>query len=860
MKQIILINYTMTAEEYFDLAHEKYEQGLFQEAIELLDKYIEHNPNAAAAYSNRGICYAELKQYENAITNYNKAITLNPTDADTYGNRGICYSELNMFSKAIKDFNKHLKFFPNSAASMFNRGNANFNIKKFLKALKDFDNAISLEPFNSQIYKSRGATYFYLKEFQLALEDYTKAIELKENDSILYSDRGIVYKNINEYTNAISDFNNVIELDKKNIDAYFSRGQIYVKIKEYAKAINDFNRVIDINPNNYLNVYSERSYAYYLIKSYSDALNDINKSVASNPHNANSYINRGSIYQAIEDDNNAIADYTYAMALDPNNAVAYYNRGTCYTYLKQYNNAIADYNQAIKLDPTFAQAYLYRGNTYSEINEIDLSTIDYISYLYLSIGEDTIKGINRLLESFEYAYPQNILTIAENFGDIPLHWLFHYFEDAATKTRHFSLLLEYYQKAKTFDTHTLLSHKALLHYYLGGNVSAYIIYDEQLDNGTTPLNSQELYYYAKSATDIHIDHQTVIANCIAELTPTSPTDHYYLAQLYYLQGNTEQAIVHFTLSRSFIYSAIMLCYLNDDGSLQSQLSDQIRQYTFPAISHQIDIAATDLSQFATYFHQSECLQAINHLIDTYELPLNVTKEPFWAVFTLTYDAENELYNKIRKIETEETIQKLHETFADALLENIPESADDTIKDLKHRLIECSGYNVKEIVDTLLNDIQKGYRIDNQIGMRIEIWKLKQPKLYLYIIEYFYLIESIDSKQTFTLFLYLLKIFKEKKEEKIKELQEKLIIDFLTELGKSSINKALIKSAVVSMKNSTSMFIALFKDYNAELPEKSDYMAFEEEHWKFIAEEKAMLTEEQFNQKYQMFMWFDNYKF
>jgi Flp pilus assembly protein TadD len=63
--------------------------GNYNQAIEL-------NPKDADAFIDRGVAYANLKQFEKAIQDYNQAIELNPKDARAFNNRGVVYADFLM--------------------------------------------------------------------------------------------------------------------------------------------------------------------------------------------------------------------------------------------------------------------------------------------------------------------------------------------------------------------------------------------------------------------------------------------------------------------------------------------------------------------------------------------------------------------------------------------------------------------------------------------------------------------------------------------------------------------------------------------------------------------------------------------
>ena len=107
-------------------------------AISYWSRAISSNQNTAAAYSNRGLAYHELKQYQKAVQDYGQAIKLNPTHAAAYNNRGNSYYEMNQYQLALNDFNHSLKLKPKYARAHMNRGLVYYQMNKTAQACKDF--------------------------------------------------------------------------------------------------------------------------------------------------------------------------------------------------------------------------------------------------------------------------------------------------------------------------------------------------------------------------------------------------------------------------------------------------------------------------------------------------------------------------------------------------------------------------------------------------------------------------------------------------------------------------------------------------------------------------------------------------
>jgi tetratricopeptide (TPR) repeat protein len=77
-------------------------KGKYDAAIEDLNKAIELDPKYYAAYSDRGVVFAEKNQDDLALADFNKAIDLNPQYYMTYYYNACFYSEKNDTSEACK--------------------------------------------------------------------------------------------------------------------------------------------------------------------------------------------------------------------------------------------------------------------------------------------------------------------------------------------------------------------------------------------------------------------------------------------------------------------------------------------------------------------------------------------------------------------------------------------------------------------------------------------------------------------------------------------------------------------------------------------------------------------------------------
>ena len=120
MKLLLMLNqWYETALSYIDysigLTHRYWgnTHGLrteYEKAIEQFTRALNHKPNFAKIYLNRGILYwRELDHPRRAILDFNKALNLDPDLIEAQFNRGIAHQQLREYDEAITDFQAYLR-------------------------------------------------------------------------------------------------------------------------------------------------------------------------------------------------------------------------------------------------------------------------------------------------------------------------------------------------------------------------------------------------------------------------------------------------------------------------------------------------------------------------------------------------------------------------------------------------------------------------------------------------------------------------------------------------------------------------------------------------------------------------------
>ena len=79
---------------------------LMMEHSAFQEEAIEHNPQDADTFFNRGVAYYNQGKLDLAIADFDRAVEINPQDADAFYNRGNTHHAQGKFDLAIADYSR----------------------------------------------------------------------------------------------------------------------------------------------------------------------------------------------------------------------------------------------------------------------------------------------------------------------------------------------------------------------------------------------------------------------------------------------------------------------------------------------------------------------------------------------------------------------------------------------------------------------------------------------------------------------------------------------------------------------------------------------------------------------------------
>lgn len=163
-------------------------------AIALCDQLIQQNPDSAQNYNNRGLLYAQLKQYDLALADYNRALALQPDLAKIYNNRANCYAAMGHMPAAIADYETAIDLDPLDLAPQINLGITYRTLGDYRQALESLETALQIGQFVrldqrkpsliGQLYAEMARIHELAGDWNWAIADYQRAMRYSPDHTI----------------------------------------------------------------------------------------------------------------------------------------------------------------------------------------------------------------------------------------------------------------------------------------------------------------------------------------------------------------------------------------------------------------------------------------------------------------------------------------------------------------------------------------------------------------------------------------------------------------------------------------------------------------------------------------------------
>jgi len=125
LREVVQAN-PSSVEAHVNLGAQLLTEGVYQEAVAILERAVSLQPNSAAAQYDLGLAQLKVKKFEEAIISNKKALALKPEWPDAYNNLGLAYAGPGRWKEAVTAYEEAVRLVPAGAyaGALYNLGHA----------------------------------------------------------------------------------------------------------------------------------------------------------------------------------------------------------------------------------------------------------------------------------------------------------------------------------------------------------------------------------------------------------------------------------------------------------------------------------------------------------------------------------------------------------------------------------------------------------------------------------------------------------------------------------------------------------------------------------------------------------------
>ncbi len=225
-------------------------QGLFDQAIIILQKTIRDNPNYVSALNNLGTLFYAQEKFPEAIEAFSSVIQKEPNFIDAYYNLGLAFNKQNLFDEAVKTYRKLLELTPEHFAARFHLACTLVKKNNIDDALTEFKQIEKAQPHHFETQSNLATCYLKKGDLNLAKTHYLKALELEPRDTQILFNLGVIYTQQGNIDNAIQQYQKAVQINPDIFAAHNNLGVAFLAKQHVAFALHHFQEAARLQPNN----------------------------------------------------------------------------------------------------------------------------------------------------------------------------------------------------------------------------------------------------------------------------------------------------------------------------------------------------------------------------------------------------------------------------------------------------------------------------------------------------------------------------------------------------------------------------------------------------------------------------------
>lgn len=228
----------------------------FDKSLEITDKYynqiFDTRDSLWVRFFNQGVPLFNEKKYDEALKYFDKAVIVDSENPEGYRERGVCYLQMGEKDEAVKDFNTVIKADKEvkDLVTRINLALIYFQADDYEKASPLYEEVLKHDPENIMAISKLALIYQQQEKSEMAIKLYEKVTRTKKDDPDLWFNLGILYFQMGRYEEAFKSFNNVVDLNPDDVESLMNLVNSLWKVELCTEAIPYLERIVKLEPDN----------------------------------------------------------------------------------------------------------------------------------------------------------------------------------------------------------------------------------------------------------------------------------------------------------------------------------------------------------------------------------------------------------------------------------------------------------------------------------------------------------------------------------------------------------------------------------------------------------------------------------
>lgn len=377
------------AEQRVEKAHELYERGHWQEALDELQAAIAINPYNGSWHYNLGLTYDALDRYDEAISAYKSALQMDPDDVEillalgqdcnragnfdeaieyfervenidaeveaSYCHRIVAYSEKSDHDRAEEMFYLARQHKEKCPFCFYNIGNSLFSRGMFDRALWCWQQVLEMDPDYPQVHARIGDACWAKGQLAEARGHFIEELRSNPGDIDVLLDLGELLVEVGDRGAAAEKFRQVLELQPEECTAHFHLGELAREAGDLRGALEQFRRVVK-NDRAYPAAHLKLAQIYHQQGARSESLYHANCELAQQTHEEDVLLDLGCLLMDLGQLGSAEVAFNRILAANPRSAAARHNLAVTLLMAGRTDEGIEQARHALRIQPKYMLA------------------------------------------------------------------------------------------------------------------------------------------------------------------------------------------------------------------------------------------------------------------------------------------------------------------------------------------------------------------------------------------------------------------------------------------------------------------------------------------------------------------------